>query len=122
MAYREPAPTQQRKANPFLGIAKKAKEDREALDVLLATIVAELHEAITEDLGPIAVLSVANDVLTIVSRKSSLTTSIQLPIKLYHDGYNIGTVVANRANLEAYFSTQVARGTILDVLLRINNS
>lgn len=119
MAYREPAPTKPRKANPFLGLAKKAKEDREAFDALLATIVAELHEAIAQDLGPIAVLSIANDVLMIASSKSNQKTAVQLPISLRYDGYNIGIVVANRTSLEAYFSTEITRGKIHDALMRI---
>jgi alpha-glucuronidase len=118
VAYREPVNVT-KKPNPFLGIAKKAREDRENIDNLLTTIVAELNEAIAEDLGPVAVLSVANDVLTIQSRKTGQSTAIKLPIRLCHDGYNINTILANRSSIENYLTTELVRGSILDALIRI---
>ena len=119
LTYREPAPTKPRKANPFLGIAKKSEEDREALDNLLATIVAELNEAITEDLGHIAALNIADDVLTITSSKSGLSTALKLPISAGSSGYWIDNQRADRPHIETYLSNQLTCGKILDVLVRI---
>lgn len=116
--YREPAPTQ-RKSNPFLGIAKRAREEREAIDALLATTIDELNEAIAEDLGQIAIVTINGFDITIQSRKTGQSTSLALPILLGFQGYRLEGESLNPSRLHAYLRNQLTCGKLLDVLVKI---